>query len=247
MVLESLWCLHFLARGGPTPFAPRSGVGKACRLGAGAGMLEGSALSLKHSWVGAERGGLTHISHHLLPLLFRCLVQEGSISSGPGGRIKGRGPPSAWNTPPGPDSMCGALPAHWKPTQPSLQTGLPRLPGGSQRGSPTQDSEAPGHDVTYTSHPPWWECGSPRLRPGRRAGWVSCLGAPFLWGGDNKGSSAFVAGTQLHSGPDPAPWLTGGAGGSRSGSMSASFLPPVTIWIIPNCSEGPMGNPTKEG
>lgn len=183
MVRESLWCLHFLARG-PTPFAPRSGVGKACRLGAGAGMLEGSALSLKHSWVGAERGGLTHISHHLLPLLFRCLVQKGSISSGPGGRIKGRGLPSAWNTPPGPDSMCGALPAHWKPAQPSLQTGLPRLPGGSQRGSPTQDSEAPGHDVTYTSHPPWWECGSPRLRPGRRAGWVSCLGAPFLWGGD---------------------------------------------------------------
>lgn len=64
MVHESLWCLYLLATA-PTAFPPRLGVSKACRLGAGAGMLGGSALSLKHSWVGAEWGGLTHISHHL--------------------------------------------------------------------------------------------------------------------------------------------------------------------------------------
>ena len=182
MVHESRWCLYLLATA-PTAFPPRSGVSKACRLGAGAGMLEGSALSLKHSWVGAEWGGLTHISHHLLLLLSRCLVREGSISSGPGGRMKAGALP-VLGTPCLDQSVWGALLAHWKPTQPSLQTGLPRLPRGSQRGtgSPTQDSEAPGHDVTYISHPPWWECSSPRLRPGWRAGWVSCLGAPFLWG-----------------------------------------------------------------
>lgn len=135
----------------------------------------------------------------------------------PWGKDERQGPSQCLEHPAWTREHVWALPAHWKPTQPSLQTGLPRLPGGSQRGtgSPMQDSEAPGHDVTYTSHPPWWECGSPRLRPGRWAGWVSCLGAPFLWGGDNKGSSAFVAGTQFHSGPDPVPLAHGWGRGQQ--------------------------------